>query len=539
MTFNTGNPIGSTDARDRSDNSENLDLAVNSLALTFEDRFGVTRDTLEGIYQKSAYYRAGTFDAGYTLTNNRQTLAYGNSEYSWSGSFGENGKQVPSSSTPETTGGIGAGAWIDRTDAVLRSQLANQSGLNLVSTGSFAFYLADAPGDGVTDATASFSAAAATAHAYGVQLVVKRPTVSYLLNSNPTIPNNLSIDCNLSWFSGAGRLPVHQFVSLSEGVDPRVFDIAEVSYMETTPNEDKRKWAVVGWVNYKNAPLYADTRTDAVGVDGRGLTSVANGRVWGLLGLAQMDPGVSGTAQALGGEVDVNQNAVNNWEFDGPLPAKGVVVVSGGTKSPETGVMIQATRRPETDPLVDNRFYCGMRFYRNAYTAFGIHFDDTCGGVALRVPDTAVAVRVTNGNHYNFDFRMDPVTHRGQLWCPLDKAIDVLYVDGSQIFEFTSTYNRSHKPFAHKTRVAAMGGVINASAADVHVITDNVTISSISGGFDGQEITLINATGANVIVNQGSNMRMAGGTFTMTPNDTLKFICAAPTWFEVSRSSSN
>ena len=59
-TFNTGNPIGSTDARDRSDNSESLDFAVNSLALTFEDRLGVTRDTLEGIYQKSAYYRAGT-----------------------------------------------------------------------------------------------------------------------------------------------------------------------------------------------------------------------------------------------------------------------------------------------------------------------------------------------------------------------------------------------------------------------------------------------------------------------------------------------
>ena len=77
-TFNTGNPIGSTDARDRSDNSENLDYAVNSLSPTFVDRLGATRDTLEGIYQKSAYYRAGTFDSGYTLTNNRQTLAYGN-----------------------------------------------------------------------------------------------------------------------------------------------------------------------------------------------------------------------------------------------------------------------------------------------------------------------------------------------------------------------------------------------------------------------------------------------------------------------------
>jgi hypothetical protein len=119
-TFNTGNPIGSTDARDRSDNSENLDLAVNSLSQTFVDRFGVTRDTLEGIYQKSAYYRAGTFDAGYTLTNNRQTLAYGNIEYSWSGAFP---KVVAAGATPTTSGGIGAGAWVDRTQDTLRSEL--------------------------------------------------------------------------------------------------------------------------------------------------------------------------------------------------------------------------------------------------------------------------------------------------------------------------------------------------------------------------------------------------------------------------------
>ena len=118
-TYNTGNPIGSTDARDRSDNSENLDLAVNSLSQTFVDRLGVTRDTLEGVYQKSAYYRAGTFSAGYTLTNMRQTLEYSGHEYSWSGAFP---KVVAAGSTPETTGGIGAGAWVDRTDLTYRQE---------------------------------------------------------------------------------------------------------------------------------------------------------------------------------------------------------------------------------------------------------------------------------------------------------------------------------------------------------------------------------------------------------------------------------
>jgi hypothetical protein len=130
-TYNTGNPIGSTDARDRLDNSENLDLAVNSLSQTFVDRLGVTRDTLEGIYQKSAYYRAGTFDAGYTLTNNRQTLTYGNIEYSWAGTFP---KVVSAGSTPATSGGIGAGAWVDRTDNRLRSDI-EELGMTLKQLG--------------------------------------------------------------------------------------------------------------------------------------------------------------------------------------------------------------------------------------------------------------------------------------------------------------------------------------------------------------------------------------------------------------------
>lgn len=136
MTYNTGNPIGSKDARDRSDNSENLDLAVNSLSQTFVDRLGVTRDTLEGIYQKSAYYRAGTFEAGYTLTNNRQTLAYGNVEYSWSGAFP---KVVAAGATPATSGGIGSGAWVDRTDGALRGEFAAVDGAKLIGeVGSFA-----------------------------------------------------------------------------------------------------------------------------------------------------------------------------------------------------------------------------------------------------------------------------------------------------------------------------------------------------------------------------------------------------------------
>lgn len=129
---------------------------------------------------------------------------------------------------------------------------------------------------------------------------------------------------------------------------------------------------------------------------------------------------------------------------------------------------------------------------------------------------------------------------QGAEWyCTTDGRSYVWYEDADSSQWVESSPQSTIETDAHKTIVAEMGGVINASSADVHVITDNVAISSISGGFDGQEITLVNATSANVIVNQASNMRMVGGIFTMAPNDTLKFICATAIWFEVSRSSNN
>lgn len=130
-TYNTGNPIGSTDSRDRLDNSENLDYAMNSLEPTWGDRFGRTRDSFEGALSKLSFYRVGTFSAGYTLTNMRQTLEHDGHEYGWAGTFP---KVVAAGATPTTSGGIGAGAWVDRTDVTLRSELASSEGAGLVGT---------------------------------------------------------------------------------------------------------------------------------------------------------------------------------------------------------------------------------------------------------------------------------------------------------------------------------------------------------------------------------------------------------------------
>lgn len=49
MTFNTGNPVGSADARDLYDNAQNIDIAVNSPQTTFTDRLGKARLTFAGM----------------------------------------------------------------------------------------------------------------------------------------------------------------------------------------------------------------------------------------------------------------------------------------------------------------------------------------------------------------------------------------------------------------------------------------------------------------------------------------------------------
>jgi len=141
MAYNTGNPLGSSDPRDLRDNSENIDVMLNSTTETSHpDRIGTSRKTWHGMEvdhvaqlaaQESefqdriagmAFTRVGTFAAGYTLTDARQVLLYETDghEYGWTGAFP---KVVPPASTPAGTGGVAPGAWVDRSDVTLRSDL--------------------------------------------------------------------------------------------------------------------------------------------------------------------------------------------------------------------------------------------------------------------------------------------------------------------------------------------------------------------------------------------------------------------------------
>lgn len=73
----------------------------------------------------------GSFEEGATLTSSTDVLIYLTTGlyYRWDGDFD---KVVPAGSTPESTGGVGVGAWVNVTDLTLRSALAEPTGAALI-----------------------------------------------------------------------------------------------------------------------------------------------------------------------------------------------------------------------------------------------------------------------------------------------------------------------------------------------------------------------------------------------------------------------
>lgn len=210
--YNTGNPIESTDVRDMSDNAKNFDDFANSKSNEFTDRFGVERKTIHGMNSQfdshilnMGFTRVGTFAAGATLTNPRQTLLWDiadggdGHEYGWSGAFP---KVVPPLGTPNTTGGVSAGAWVDRSDVALRSELSSPSGpidfarkglRDIISVKDFPF---NAKGDGVTDDSAAIQAAFTFAGSMGLEVYF--PSGVYVINSTCVLPIQ-SISVHGAW----------------------------------------------------------------------------------------------------------------------------------------------------------------------------------------------------------------------------------------------------------------------------------------------------------------------------------------------------
>ena len=118
-TYNTRNPIGSTDVRDGVDNLKSFDVLLNSTDNTYQDRLGNTVPTAAGAIKRlGPVVAAWTFATGGTLNYPNEAAlnpADGN-YYGWTGTF----PHVVAPGTNPTTVGSG---YVPRTDVVLRSEL--------------------------------------------------------------------------------------------------------------------------------------------------------------------------------------------------------------------------------------------------------------------------------------------------------------------------------------------------------------------------------------------------------------------------------
>lgn len=110
------------------------------------------------------YITRRSFEKGYNVTTWSEVLLWeeDGDYYRWDGTLPKN---VPAGSTPETSGGIGLGAWVSVGDAALRSQISNPEGAILYPELQMARWRDEgdvrgwgAKGDGVTDSTENIAA---------------------------------------------------------------------------------------------------------------------------------------------------------------------------------------------------------------------------------------------------------------------------------------------------------------------------------------------------------------------------------------------
>lgn len=138
-TYNTGNPLGSTAAKDLFDNTQNLDIAVNSEALTWLDRgpsgihrlrktfAGMEQDARDSILLTGYIYTVPlNYAAGIVITFPNQIFL----------KDGEYYKPAASLMLPYTTTGVWASEssnFVSVGDAVLRGDLAAPNGVQNVN----------------------------------------------------------------------------------------------------------------------------------------------------------------------------------------------------------------------------------------------------------------------------------------------------------------------------------------------------------------------------------------------------------------------
>lgn len=131
-TYNTGNALGSSDARDLYDNAENIDKFANGTSNTYQDRLGVTRKSLAGMrnafddfIESSGYTVPVAYTSGIVLSEYNQLIEYNDEFYKLKAG------QAPYTTTG--TWGTDSAKLVSVGDAALRQELtANANDFNLL-----------------------------------------------------------------------------------------------------------------------------------------------------------------------------------------------------------------------------------------------------------------------------------------------------------------------------------------------------------------------------------------------------------------------
>ncbi|EPB0480670.1 hypothetical protein ACQ9W6_002340 [Providencia stuartii] len=148
----TQKPVPSSDIKDLFFNSGLLDIWATSLERKYIDRFGnchLTAAGMEWLFKELVetfkvdmntaivavgYITIDSFQQGADLPSNELTQRNHilrdettGEYYRWDGDLP---KQVPAGSTPQSTGGIGKGAWVSVGDASLRGDLGGEYGFS-------------------------------------------------------------------------------------------------------------------------------------------------------------------------------------------------------------------------------------------------------------------------------------------------------------------------------------------------------------------------------------------------------------------------
>lgn len=251
MTFNTGNPVGSADARDLYDNAQNFDKFSLGQDLEYPDRLGVPRKSLAGIRAEATealsrlgYQVIGDYTTGLVVQNYGQVFR----------KDGEFYRAKADLTLPYPLNGdwaVDAPKFVSVGDAVLRQELETGSGAGKVGfdysidypTGSVGAALRNMSititpkmfgyiGDGSPADAASFKAAAEYASANSLPFSAQG--LSIVVTSALSISPDGAVDWNLEDtvldFQLPSDVPVGLQVALQPGYKHRVTGSASFKF---------------------------------------------------------------------------------------------------------------------------------------------------------------------------------------------------------------------------------------------------------------------------------------------------------------------